>query len=112
MISIKKVSELEKMLCSYNFLAQNLLIMMTFCCVWCLKTGGLVSMISVLWTTAALMGAAEPSHHSPLLGKDCPLFLAQGSGLLFLKPTWSVDGIRALPYPLSPRILLEQKAGA
>lgn len=32
-ISIKKVSELEKMLCSYNFLAQNLLIMMTFCCV-------------------------------------------------------------------------------
>lgn len=30
-ISIKKVSELEKMPCSYNFLAQTLLITMTFC---------------------------------------------------------------------------------
>lgn len=46
------------MLCSYNFLAQNLLIMMTFCCL-CLKTGGRVSMISVLWTTAALMGSGR-----------------------------------------------------
>lgn len=33
MIYIKKVSELEKMPCSYNFLAQNLLTTMTFCCV-------------------------------------------------------------------------------
>lgn len=53
-------------------------------------------MISDLGWLPACRAGAELSYH-PLLREDCPLFLVQGSGLLFWKPKWSVDRIEVLP---------------
>lgn len=68
MIYIKKVSELEKMPCSYNFLAQNLLITVTFCCVCVSELVGQSSERQVL---------------PPSFSSDCAVFVVQGSHFLF-----------------------------
>lgn len=96
MISIKKVSELEKMLCSYNFLAQNLLIMMTFCRVC----------VSNWW--ASLHDFCPLEGCSPARqGRNCPPILPSSEKTALssrcrdlgssFEAQRSVDGVRALP---------------
>lgn len=92
MIFIKKVSELEKTLCSYSFLAQSLLILMTFCCV-----------VSLDWC-ASLRRAGSSPPRSFLL--RLAVSLVQGSHLLCLEPKWNVHSVRASP---QPQTLLERR---
>lgn len=114
MISIKKkrCQNWSKCCVVIIFLAQNLLLMMTFCGVCVSRLVGPVSVSSVLQRDDCSPEGQSPSPATMLLSlsQKTVLFLVQGSWLLFLKPKWSMDVIRASP--LSAQILPEQKAGA
>lgn len=83
MIFIKKVSELEKTLCSDSFLAQSLLILMTFYCV-----------VSLDWCASFLQGRVRPLLAPPYSDLLSPWYRDLIS---CLKPKWNVHSVRASP---------------
>lgn len=112
MISIKKVSELEKMLCSYNFLAQNLLMMMTFCRV-CVSNwwASLHDFCPLEGCSPAGQGRNRPPI-LPFSEKTALSSWCRDLGSCF-EAQQSVDGVRALPtVPWDLRTSLDMGARA